>query len=640
MDNGQIGESGEPLKKKRGLFGGVQNPIISGDDDDTSTPPPSKITGTKISASGGAAAATAAPIEERQPFSWSMPQLEPRQWLLIAALFAGLIFMFRSMLQFAWGQWFEETGYYQHGIFAPLLAGYMVWKRWDDLKKIEIKPAAWGPVLIVIALLFGWRAYQVSSNHLGELGFMLFIIGACGYTLGSKMTRALTMPIVILAFMLPLPENILNDLTNHLQGRSTTVAVKMLDLFGFHPTLTEGSVITMDNYQLVVGVPCSGFKLTMALLMFAVFFCSISKFTWWRLIVMVALSVPIAIVVNSWRIAMIGVFGETMGEAAGKWFHDYGSYLELVFAYGALFYIARILESPKVAKADPVLGKYGWHFGGLAFLAISGLALLTGHGEDYLRALIGLGVLAAVLGVFLGIVWLISLPFRAVPTPKAPITRAWAIAVMLLVGAGILAATPRTPMAERRQPFYASKIPDSFGSYVLTRTVPTDPENDRATWDALQPDGIVEKVYKDRDGHDMDFLMLAGRSNSAFHDPQVCFRNQGWKLQAPQIRKMRLDSIGRDVDVNLVSMESENGQQATAVYFFRSPLGFTAKPLIIMASLFGAKTLGISMGEGFFYRVILIHSSGDRDKDFQVITRFTSDMLGQIKANLPDAVGE
>lgn len=283
------------------------------------------------------------PTEKPSKPKITMPQLSTADWAMIAALTAGLIFAFFGMLRYMWTQWFEETGYYQHGIFAPILAGYMIYRRKEDLKKIPIKPSAMGLVLVVVALVFAWRSHQVSSQFLGEVGFMLFLFGGSMYIFGSKMTRAAFMPLILLGFMLPLPEMIFTQLTNSGQVYSTKVAVKMLDVLGYHPMLQDNSVVTMDNYTLAIGVPCSGFKLTMALLMFAIFFSSIARFNWWRIGVMFLVLIPVAIIVNSWRIAMIGICGETFGETAGRLFHDYGSYLELVLAYGALFVLARWL---------------------------------------------------------------------------------------------------------------------------------------------------------------------------------------------------------------------------------------------------------------------------------------------------------
>jgi exosortase len=274
---------------------------------------------------------------------FELPKLDNRDWILIGLFTAAVIFAFHYMLRFAWAQWWETNGYYQHGVFVPFLVGYMIYRMRDDLKKVEVRPAPLGMGLLILSVLLAWWGSHVLSQFVSQVGFMLFIVGACIYTFGTKMTRRLTIPIILMGFMLPLPEYIFTQFTNVGQVYSTKIAVKMLDVLGFAPTMINNSQIHLDNYELYVGVPCSGFKLTMALLMFALFFSSIAKFNWWRIGVMFVVLVPVALVVNSWRIAMIGVFGENFGERAGSWFHDYGSYLELVIAYGVLFWLARRL---------------------------------------------------------------------------------------------------------------------------------------------------------------------------------------------------------------------------------------------------------------------------------------------------------
>lgn len=280
---------------------------------------------------------------EKRKFQLKIPELETRDWVLIALLLFAAIAPFWKMWEYAWQQWFKDTGYYQHGIFVPLLVGYMLWRRWDDLRQVSVQPATWAIAIVVLGALVGWWGSRVDSQVVRQFGFMVFLFGSCLYVLGTKVTRALLIPIILVGFMLPLPDLVFSQMTNSGQVYSTKLAVKMLDFLGYEPHMVNNSVITLDNYQMEVGVPCSGFKLTMALLMFGLFFCSIARFNWWRSIIMFLVLVPVALIVNSWRIGMIGIFGEHFGDAAGKLFHDWGSYLELVLAYGALFGLARLL---------------------------------------------------------------------------------------------------------------------------------------------------------------------------------------------------------------------------------------------------------------------------------------------------------
>lgn len=217
--------------------------------------------------------------------------------------------------------------------------------------------------------------------------------------------------------------------------------------------------------------------------------------------------------------------------------------------------------------------------------------------------------------------------------------RVWQLAIVALIAGAAIAVSPKMAMAPRKQDFYVEKVPSSFGDYSVVHVVPTSPEDDPTTWEVLQPDGIVERTFRDSKGALIDFLVLAGRSSNSFHDPQICFRNQGWQLQSPRFRHIRVESLSREIEVNYMPMKDKNGNEATAIYFFHSPVGFTAKPLTINMSLFLAKTLGISLGEGFFYRYILIKSTGDQEADVKLLTDFISASLAGLKKTLPDAVG-
>ena len=68
-----------------------------------------------------------------------------------AAIFVVLAMVFWPLFKRLPEQWFEPETYYNHGPLVPLMAGYMIYDRWDKLKQIPIK--AFWPAIIPLGLL-------------------------------------------------------------------------------------------------------------------------------------------------------------------------------------------------------------------------------------------------------------------------------------------------------------------------------------------------------------------------------------------------------------------------------------------------------------------------------------------------------
>lgn len=239
--------------------------------------------------------------------------------------------------------WVGGDGYYSHGFLVPLISGYIVYKRWDRIKDIPVKPG-YIALIPLLALMVLVRAAQIADVQLVlSFAFVFALMLAAWFVAGWKWMMALAPAILFLIFMLPIWTTSIENYTNPVQIKSTQVANAMLQLSGFNTHMDEYTTIFMDNFKLNVGVPCSGLKLLFAVTAFTVFFMLIAGLKWWANILMVAFILPLCLFVNGLRIALIGVVGETMGEAAGMQFHDWSGYITLLVCFFILFKFARLL---------------------------------------------------------------------------------------------------------------------------------------------------------------------------------------------------------------------------------------------------------------------------------------------------------
>jgi exosortase len=241
--------------------------------------------------------------------------------------------------------WTSADGYYSHGFLVPVLSGIVVYKSWPKIKDIEIKPFWLAAIPLLVCL---WMV-KVGSFMVIEGVMSAALIGVLlsgvWMLAGVRWMLALSPAILYLAFGLPLWNSIINDYTNPLQMASTSAAYEILNATGFAPfkSASEPTFIYLNSYTLNVAVPCSGLKLLVALTALSTFIVLIGKMKTWANIAMIALIVPLGLIINGLRIALIGMVGDYNGAEAANKFHDWSGWITLVVCFIILSRIARLL---------------------------------------------------------------------------------------------------------------------------------------------------------------------------------------------------------------------------------------------------------------------------------------------------------
>ena len=224
---------------------------------------------------------------------------------------------------------------YQHGfIIAPLALYFAYQKRWDlEDAKIE------GSWLGLIPLAIG-----VTSLTIGRLGtelmtmrsgFLFTLIGLVLLLLGKEIFRILAFPLFFLFLMVPLPQSLVNTVAFPLQLIAAKSAVLSLQEIGI-PALVEGNIIHLAHTELFVHEACSGLRSLMALITLGVVFAYFFKpGVLWVQLVLVASTIPIAIFVNAFRVALTGYLAHHDESLASGTIHD----LQGVFTFGLAFIV-------------------------------------------------------------------------------------------------------------------------------------------------------------------------------------------------------------------------------------------------------------------------------------------------------------
>ena len=219
--------------------------------------------------------------------------------------------------------WWETREEYGHGFIIPLITAFLIWQKKDQLEKIEFK-RSWLGVVIVAFGLFLFYAGELSAIYtVIQYAFLITLFGVVLSLMGIKAFRVILVPMCILVFMVPLPNFLFNNLSSFLQLISSQIGVAVIRLFDISVYL-EGNVIDLGVYKLQVVEACSGLNYLFPLMTLAFIAAYFFTGAFWKKAVIFLSSIPITILMNSFRIGVIGVMVEYWGiDMAEGFLHDF-----------------------------------------------------------------------------------------------------------------------------------------------------------------------------------------------------------------------------------------------------------------------------------------------------------------------------
>ena len=270
---------------------------------------------------------------------WNQLVRTPQFWFGVGSA-VGLLLMFSNLLVTTGQKWMNDD-YYSHGFIVPLLMAWQLKIRWKEWEQIPIKTGYAALIAFVPIVFLQFIAFLGEFWVIQCILLIASILTSLWLLFGFKRAWFIAMPIAFLLFALPVWGSFIDGYTNQLQILSSTVAEKLLSLFGFSPMRLSPTDIQLNHYALTVAVPCSGLKLMVAVSCFTTHFVLIARKELSFNILMFVLIVPLCLFINGLRIALIGVVGELRGHDAASAFHDYSGYLTLLICFYILFKFAR-----------------------------------------------------------------------------------------------------------------------------------------------------------------------------------------------------------------------------------------------------------------------------------------------------------
>lgn len=208
-----------------------------------------------------------------------------------------------------------------HGFFVPLIAGFIIWRRREELAAVTPQPNWRGLVVVIYGGCQLMVATLGTDLFLARTALIISVIGAVWLLGGTMMLKKLAFPLFLLFFMVPIPTVVYNQITFPLQILASRLAEQTLPLLNV-PVMREGNILDLPNQRLSVVEACSGIRsllsLTFLSLVYGYFF---EKKAWVRVLLFLS-TIPIAIVANASRVTITGVISQWKPDLAEGFFHE------------------------------------------------------------------------------------------------------------------------------------------------------------------------------------------------------------------------------------------------------------------------------------------------------------------------------
>lgn len=472
-------------------------------------------------------------------------------WLAIAVVGAALFFL--PGLQTLGEAW--QLAEYSHGPLIPLLSSFLLLRQ---LKEVPVNTGAvrdrWpGVAVVALSLLLGLLGLVSHIGDVSAYAMIVWIYGMLLVSFGWSTGKQLWPPVLHLCFMLPLPGLIYYKATTTLQFISSDIGVWALQMMGT-PVFLEGNIIDLGVYKLHVAEACSGLRYLFPIMSFSYIFAVLYRGPTWHKAVLLLSAVPIAVLMNSFRIALVGelvnAWGIEQAEGFGHLMEGWVVFLGCIFIlFGLAALMLRLQPSPRMGLSEA-------------------------------------------LDLDLNGIWPELARVRHTQASPAMIAAA---ALCAGLAAAWWLAPPRTLPETDRQPY--SAMPTQIGEWsVERRSPPLDP----AIEQALGADDYIGLSFAHAEAAaPVEFFSAwyHDQTKGGIHSPEVCLPGGGWEMHS--IRTVDLaPRLGTEAAFNVNRAVILKGQSRLMVYYWFDQSGrriasdYAAKAMLLVNGALEGRTDG------------------------------------------------
>jgi exosortase len=218
------------------------------------------------------------------------------------------------------------------------------------LSKSLVQPSNLGLLVLLAGLMLLVVAKIGAELFMMRFSMLIVICGLVVYLGGRELGGITAVPIMYMAFMIPLPAIIWNKIAFPLKLFATSLAVASINGLAI-PVYREGNVLRLANTTLEVVDACSGLRSLTSLLAISAAFALITDQSRPRKWVLFLSAVPIAIVANVMRLTVTAALSHRYGEGVAQGFmHEFSGIMVFALAIIFLYLVNMLLQRMLASK--------------------------------------------------------------------------------------------------------------------------------------------------------------------------------------------------------------------------------------------------------------------------------------------------
>jgi exosortase D (VPLPA-CTERM-specific) len=485
----------------------------------------------------------------------------PRWFWLVLVLLAGAFTVpFYDALANMVGVWLGSEEY-SHAILLPLIAAFLVWRQKDVLALRDMRGSWLGPVVVLAGFGLQMAGELATLYTIIQYAYLLIIAGVVLSLSGVRHFHRFIPALIILFFSIPLPTFLYNNLSARLQLMSSELGVGFIRLFDV-PVFLDGNVIDLGSMKLQVVEACAGLNYLFPLLSIGFIAAHVFKAPLWQRMAVFISVVPITIIMNSFRIGVIGISVGRYGSALTEGF--------LHFFEGWVVFMASL---------------------GILFSEIWLFNRFFGRSRSFADA------------------FSITLPQRSpAATPLRAIPNTFVVSAVVA-----LVLSLASFMLPERNEAIPSRLHFSTYPMFLENWVGRRRTMESVYIDALQFDDYAFVDYSDGNGNLVNFYTAyyaSQRKGQSAHSPRSCIPGGGWRIEDLRTVELPVDTVdGRPLKVNRTLISKGENRQIVYYWFMERGRNLTNEYMVkwnlFVDALFSNRT------DGALIRFTMVVNKGD-----------------------------
>lgn len=238
-------------------------------------------------------AAPARPISAMALRRWPLAT-----WLPVCAGAVAFILLFASPSATLLHDWLHDDDA-NYGLLLFPVALWLAWR--SGLRADAVPDRGRGSAILCVAVVIRLLGSLAAEFFSQRFAIWLAIVGIIIFCFGWRQVRAWWLPLIVLFLAIPLPALFVNALAIPLQFQASRLGTALIH-WRHIPVRTQGNVIQIPEALLFVAEACSGLRSLSALIALGVLLGGMYLRTVISRIVLIALVIPVAVLLNGVRI--------------------------------------------------------------------------------------------------------------------------------------------------------------------------------------------------------------------------------------------------------------------------------------------------------------------------------------------------